>query len=40
VKDLQERNGIQEIQEQILSAKVLDFLQLHARIEDVPAAGK
>ena len=35
VKQLRERNGIAEIEEQILSAKVLDFLELHARVEDV-----
>jgi trigger factor len=40
VKQLQERNGIVEIQEQIISSKVLDFLEQHARIEEVlPAAG-
>ena len=37
VKQLEERNGFGEIQEQILSAKVLDFLQLSAQIEDVAA---
>jgi trigger factor len=36
-KQLQENNGFGEIQEQILSNKVLDLLQLHAKIEDVPA---
>ena len=34
-KQLQERDGIGEIQEQILTAKVLDFLQLHAKVEEV-----
>ncbi len=38
VKQLEERNGFGEIQEQILSAKVLDFLQLNAQIEDVAAS--
>ena len=38
VKQLEERNGFGEIQEQILSAKVLDFLQLNAQVEDVAAA--
>ena len=35
VKQLQERNGIAAIQEQILSTKVLDFLQSQAHIEEV-----
>ena len=39
VKQLEERNGFGEIQEQILSAKVLDFLQLNAQIEDVAATA-
>ena len=34
-KQLQDRNGIAEIEEQILSAKVLDLLEQHARIEEV-----
>ncbi|MCS1408898.1 MAG: Trigger factor [Verrucomicrobia subdivision 3 bacterium] len=34
-KQLKERNGISEIQEQIISSKVLDLLELHAEIEDV-----
>ena len=38
IKQLEERNGVSEIHEQILVAKVLDFLQLHATVEDVPAA--
>lgn len=37
VKQLRDSNGFGQIHEQILSAKVLDFLQEHARIEDVPA---
>ena len=38
-KQLQERNGIGEIREQIGSAKVLDFLELSAKIEEgAPAA--
>jgi trigger factor len=36
VRQLQERNGIAEIQEQIVSSKVLDFLQLHAKVEEMP----
>lgn len=40
VKELQERNGFGEIQEQILSSKVLEFLELQAKIEEVlPAPG-
>jgi trigger factor len=38
LKEIQKRDGVQQIAEQILSEKVIDFLQLHARIEDVPAA--
>jgi trigger factor len=34
-KQLKERNGISEIQEQIISSKVVDLLELHAQIEDV-----
>ena len=34
-KQLKERNGISEIQEQIISSKVVDFLELHAKIEEV-----
>ncbi|MEW6157579.1 MAG: trigger factor [Verrucomicrobiota bacterium] len=36
VKQLQERNGIAEIHEQIQSAKVLDLLEQHAQVEEVP----
>jgi len=40
VKQLQERNGIPEIQEQIVSSKVLEFLEQQAKVEEVlPAAG-
>jgi trigger factor len=35
VKQLQERNGIAEIRDQIMTSKVLDFLELHAKIEEV-----
>ena len=35
VKQLQERNGFAEIHEQIISAKVLDFLELNAKVEEV-----
>ena len=36
-KQLQERNGFNEINEQILIGKVLDFLQLNAEVSEVPA---
>ena len=36
-KDLQKRNGLIEIFDQIMNEKVIDFLQQNARIEDVPA---
>ncbi len=40
IKQLQERNGIAEIREQIISTKVLDLLEQHAKVEDVlPDAG-
>jgi trigger factor len=40
VKQLQERDGIREIEDQILSQKVLDLLEQKARFEDVlPSAG-
>jgi len=38
VKEIEKRDGRQQIVEQILNEKVIDFLQQHARIEDVPAA--
>lgn len=38
VKDLQERNGMLEIFDQILNEKVLDLLQQNAVIEDAPPA--
>jgi trigger factor len=38
VKQLRERNAFPEIRQQILNAKVLDLLELHARVEEVPAA--
>jgi trigger factor len=37
-KDLQKRNGLIEIYDQIMNEKVLDFLQQNARIEAEPAA--
>src|SRR5262249_3018142 len=37
-QDLQKRNGLIEIYDQIMNEKVLDLLQQNARIEDVPPA--
>jgi trigger factor len=37
IKDLQQRNGIVEIYDQLASQKVLDFLQQHAAVAEVPA---
>ncbi|HCZ02437.1 MAG TPA: trigger factor, partial [Verrucomicrobiales bacterium] len=34
-KKLKERNGVAEIQEQILTSKVLDLLELQAEVEEV-----
>jgi len=40
IKDLQKRNGIPELFDQIRNEKVVDFLQQHATLEDVkPAAA-
>ena len=39
IKQLEERGGFGEIHEQILVGKVLDFLQLQANVEDVPASA-
>ena len=36
LKDLQKRNGLIEIYDQIMNEKVIDFLQQNAKIEDVP----
>ena len=39
-KDLQKRNGLIQVYDQIMNEKVLEFLQQNAQIEDVaPAAG-
>ena len=38
-KDLQKRNGLIEIYDQVMNEKVIDFLQLNAKIEEVPAAA-
>jgi trigger factor len=37
IKDLQKRNGIIEIYDQVMNEKVLDLLQKNAQIEEVPA---
>ncbi|MBN9690059.1 MAG: trigger factor [Verrucomicrobia bacterium] len=39
VKTLQERNAFPEIQQDILTGKVLDWLELNAQIEEVPAGS-
>lgn len=38
VKDLQKRNGVMEIYDQLVNEKVVDYLQQNATIEEVPAA--
>ncbi len=38
LKDLQKRNGLIEIYDQVMNEKVLDLLQKHAKIEEVPPA--
>ena len=40
LKDLQKRNGLIEIFDQIMNEKVLDMLQQNARIEDVPPGSE
>ena len=40
IKDLQKRNGVNELYEQIAHDKVLTFLEQNAKIEEVPAAAK
>ena len=37
---LRDRNGFAEIEEQIVSGKVLDFLELQAKVEEVLPAAK
>jgi trigger factor len=36
LKDLQKRNGLIEVFDQIMNEKVIDFLQQNAKLEDVP----
>ena len=38
IKDLQKRNGVQELFDQVAHEKVLKFLEENAKIETVPAA--
>ena len=38
IKDLQKRNGINELYDQIAHEKVLAFLEINAKVADVPAA--
>jgi hypothetical protein len=38
IKELQKNQGIYQVSEQLLHERVVDFLQEHAKIEDVPAA--
>lgn len=40
VKELEKRDGLAEIHNQVLNEKVLDFLQQHAKIQDVAPAPK
>ena len=40
VKELQKRNGVPEIYEQLQSEKVIDFLVQNAKIEEVEPASK
>ncbi|HEX3856848.1 MAG TPA: trigger factor [Verrucomicrobiae bacterium] len=40
IKDLQKRNGINELYDQISHEKVLTFLENNAKIENVPATAK
>jgi trigger factor len=40
IKDLQKRNGINELYDQIAHEKVFNFLETNAQITDVPAAAK
>jgi trigger factor len=39
LKDLQKRNGVMELYEQVAHEKVLAFLEQNAKIEDVPAGA-
>ena len=37
IKDLQKRNGIVEIYDEVANEKVIEFLQANAKMEDVAA---
>ena len=39
IKDLQKRNGVVEIYDQLMNEKVVDMLQQNAKIEEVPAGS-
>ena len=39
VKDLQKRNGLIEIYDQVMNEKVMDFLQQNAHVEEVPVSS-
>jgi trigger factor len=39
IKDLQKRNGVNELYDQVAHEKVLDFLETNAKIETVPPSG-
>jgi trigger factor len=39
LKDLQKRNGLIEVYDQIMNEKVIDFLEQNAKFEDVPAGA-
>jgi hypothetical protein len=38
LKQLEERKGLEEVHRELLHEKVIDFLQEHAKIEDVEPA--
>ncbi|MBI2946317.1 MAG: trigger factor [Verrucomicrobia bacterium] len=38
-KQLRDRGGLNELHEEILTTKVLDFLELHAQVEEVPVSA-
>ncbi len=39
IKDLQKRNGVNELYDQIAHEKVLEFLEINAKIESTPVAA-
>ena len=40
LKELEKRDGLGEIFDQVLAEKVIDFLAEYAKVEDVPPAPK